>query len=422
MSRSSALKVFRRLLDVGIGIYLILIPVVLITGGFKIIVLGMSIKATHLYTLLKILFPLVLLRIIITFEFKNVLLLLGSVFLTLLIVEIGLRAWNPQIAEPGMGQLHQASALLGWELIPGSFGIGILGESYHINTAGFRDIEHTLARQPGVHRIVAIGDSFTFGMGVNLEDTYPKQLERILNRANIPSEVINGGVIGHNMWQHYEMLVRKALAYKPDLIILGLFLDDLASSVPPYSQSDEYQGENPFEVRGMSELMSRLSILNLLRNINGLIEYKYRYRRGYTYMKGIENRKKKWGPANPTNSNYRIMSGNIEKRTYQTFSDVLKRFITKANDAEAKVLVVMIPDSVQLNEPHMQFVNRFVAQICGEIEVPYLDVTPVLEAQEDHRSLYLFPFDAHNSPKGLRLIAKAMADRIISLSLLSSVS
>ena len=273
-----------------------------------------------------------------------------------------------------------------------------------------------------MHRIVAIGDSFTFGMGVNLEDTYPKQLERILNRANIPSEVINGGVIGHNMWQHYEMLVRKALAYKPDLIILGLFLDDLASLVPPYSQSDEYQGENPFEVRGMSELMSRLSILNLLKNVNGLIEYKYRYRRGYTYMKGIENRKKKWGPANPTNSNYRIMSGNIEKRTYETFSNVLKRFITKANDAEAKVLVVMIPDSVQLNEPHMQFVNRFVAQICEEIKVPYLDVTPVLEVQEDHRSLYLFPFDAHNSPKGLRLIAKAMADRIISLNLLSSAS
>ena len=75
---------------------------------------------------------------------------------------------------------------------------------------------------------------------------------------------------------------------------------------------------------------------------------------------------------------------------------------------------------MQLNEPHLQTVNRFVQHVCNGINVPFLDLTPILESEEDHGSLYLFPFDAHNSPKGLRVIGQALADQIIKLRPLSS--
>ena len=419
-SRSFILSIFKRLLDLGVGIYLLLIPIIILTGGFKMDFLGISIKATHLYTPIKILVPLILIRLIITVEIKNFLLLLGSLLMGLFVMEIAVRIWDPPIADPEMVQIHQASAFLGWELVPGSSGIGSLGESYHINSAGFRDTEHSLRKQPGINRIMVIGDSFTFGMSVNLKETYPKQLERILNHANITCEVINCGVIGHNMWQHYEMLKRRALPYQPDFVILGLFEDDLIGSIPLYNESDRYQGEYPFGERGVSGVMCHISLWNFLRNANALFEYKYRYRRGHTYVKAIENRKKKWGPANPTNVHYKIMSGKIEKQKYMEFSETLRQFVIAANNVGAKVLVVLIPDSVQLNDSHMQAVNRFVGEACHEIGVPFVDVTPALEAEEDHRSLYLFPFDAHNSPKGLRLIAELIADRITKLRFLSS--
>ena len=41
-----------------------------------------------------------------------------------------------------------------------------------------------------------------------------------------------------------------------------------------------------------------------------------------------------------------------------------------------------------------------------------VDMTPVLEAEDDLESLYLFPIDGHNSPKGLMLIGKSIADYI----------
>lgn len=54
-----------------------------------------------------------------------------------------------------------------------------------------------------------------------------------------------------------------------------------------------------------------------------------------------------------------------------------------------------------------------------QMEIPFLDMTPILEAEEDHKALYLFPFDAHNSPRGLNVIAETIADKVVELGLLA---
>ena len=416
---SFALTVFKRLLDLGIVIYLIILLIVIFTGGFKISLMGITIKANHLYTPINFLVPLIFIRMVITLKIKDCLLVIGSVVFSLCVMEVVIRIWDPPLAKPEMNQIHRASPALAWELIPKSSGIGKLGELYEVNSAGFRDVEHSLKKKPGVSRIMVIGDSFTFGMGVNLEDTYPKQLERFLNRANVTCEVINCGVIGYNMWQHYEMLERKVLPNNPDLVILGVFEDDIGVSVRPYKDPEDWQGVKLYQPKFFSGILNHLSLWTFIRNATALYEYKYRYRRGHNYMKGIEERKKVWGPSNPTDVNYRIMSGKIEKEKYVDFSNKLKKFVQTANDAGVKVLVVFIPDSVQLGDFRMQAVNRFLKRVCGEIGVSFLDVTPFLESEDNYSSLYLFPVDAHGTPKGLGLIAKSIADQIVRLGLLS---
>jgi len=47
---------------------------------------------------------------------------------------------------------------------------------YKFNSMGYRDIEQYSGAE-----ILAIGDSFTLGLGVNYEDTWPAQLSKILN-------------------------------------------------------------------------------------------------------------------------------------------------------------------------------------------------------------------------------------------------
>jgi hypothetical protein len=52
------------------------------------------------------------------------------------------------------------------------------------NRDGFRDREYTIAKPRGKFRILAVGDSQTFGHGIEmLEDTFPKRLEKLLNQG-----------------------------------------------------------------------------------------------------------------------------------------------------------------------------------------------------------------------------------------------
>ena len=190
--KSLALVILKRFLDALIVFYLVLIPVILITGGVKVDVADVTIQATRVRTPLQYLILLGLVRLFISTELKNALLVLGSLVFALFTAEIAIRLWDAPIAKPRWIHLHKASPTLGWELVPGAAGMGKLGEPYQISAFGLRDREYRLDKPPDISRIAAIGDSFTFGMGVNLEDAYPKQLERILRARGMQAEESKG--------------------------------------------------------------------------------------------------------------------------------------------------------------------------------------------------------------------------------------
>src|SRR3989344_7830887 len=50
-----------------------------------------------------------------------------------------------------------------------------------INSEGLRDYEYRIKKPDNTFRIVVLGDSMVFGYGLDLEDTFPKFLERKLN-------------------------------------------------------------------------------------------------------------------------------------------------------------------------------------------------------------------------------------------------
>jgi hypothetical protein len=414
--RTSVVRGLRIFLDVAIVFYLVLIPIIFVTGGFQINIWGFAVKATHVYTPLKFLIPLALLRLLISAEVRNAMLVVASILISLLCAELSIRIWDPPIAQPGWRSLYRTSPVLGWELVPGAVGVGKLGETYRINSAGFRGTEYSREKTQGLRRIAVIGDSFTFGAGVNAEDTYPAQLQRLLAQRNIDSEVMNFGVINHDMWQHYVMLKTRVLPYTPDLVILAVFTNDLERPVAPDDIADNDEiGRNPYEKGGAKGLLKKSALWNFLTHATAFFEYKYRYRQE-RYLRSIADRRRE--VTTTDHFLYKIMTGNLDSRKSVAFADTLRDFVTTAKKAGAKVVVVYIPDSVQLGEPNLQVSNRFVEKMARELGTPFVDTTPFLEAVEDRDSLYLFPFDAHNSRQGLGIVAAAIADKLVELNLL----
>ena len=83
-----------------------------------------------------------------------------------------------------------------------------------------------------------------------------------------------------------------------------------------------------------------------------------------------------------------------------------------AEDFGSKVLVLMIPDGAQIHDYQRQHINRFLKLECMKMNVPFIDATHNFESEEDIDSLYLFPNDAHTSPKGHRIIAEMLAKEV----------
>lgn len=95
------------------------------------------------------------------------------------------------------------------------------------NSLGYRDRERSPAKPPGTRRVVALGDSFSWGVGVEFEDAWPQRLERGLARHRGEAwEVVNLSREGMNTVEQAEQLATEGLAYQPDLVVLGYCLND----------------------------------------------------------------------------------------------------------------------------------------------------------------------------------------------------
>jgi hypothetical protein len=92
------------------------------------------------------------------------------------------------------------------------------------NSQGFRaDRDYSVARPVDRHRIVVVGDSFSWGEEVGNDETYAHDLEGLLP----DTEVLNVAVHGYGTDQQLLRLRRSGLQFQPDLVILGFFEENL---------------------------------------------------------------------------------------------------------------------------------------------------------------------------------------------------
>tara|TARA_Y100000310_G_scaffold287834_1_gene312980 strand:- start:4872 stop:5876 length:1005 start_codon:yes stop_codon:yes gene_type:complete len=110
------------------------------------------------------------------------------------------------------------------------------GVVYLVNEDGYRDDVYDKNNEEDNFRIIAIGDSITFGSSVEEEDRYTEYLERNLGEGY---EVINFGISGYSPTNEMEFLQEIGLEYNPDLIIVGYALNDAVARESEVGESFE---------------------------------------------------------------------------------------------------------------------------------------------------------------------------------------
>lgn len=154
--------------------------------------------------------------------------LLGVVVLgTLTVAEVLLRVLSPQTLTPAFIWPGREDAALfaldpryGVVLKPNLDEIAQFGTHVRTNSRGLRDHEFG-AKQSDEFRILSLGDSYAFGFGVEVEQSYTKVVEDRLNRE-LPGRtfsVVDAGVTGYGTKQQDMVLQDLLPVLKPDFVL-----------------------------------------------------------------------------------------------------------------------------------------------------------------------------------------------------------
>lgn len=136
-----------------------------------------------------------------------------------------------------------------------------------LNSHGDRMAEYTPARVPGTIRIACIGDSWTFGMNVNPHQTYPSRVLSWLRDRHPDQrfEVLNFGVLGYSSFQGLQLLKRRVLDLRPDILVIGFGMND--SDVAGYRDRDMVTDARPSLGARIKAVAPDLEFWKLLKHV-----------------------------------------------------------------------------------------------------------------------------------------------------------
>ena len=141
---------------------------------------------------------------------------------------------------------------------------------FETNSQGLADKEYSIDKPVNTFRVAVIGDSFTMGIGIDIDEIYHTLLEEGLNKSQekVSYEFINFGVAGYYLRQYLAVIKHKALKFNPNLILIG-FCPDNDHEVPsdeifekrfiPKRQTYPFWGP-------LIEKLFRHVLINMIRN------------------------------------------------------------------------------------------------------------------------------------------------------------
>lgn len=103
-------------------------------------------------------------------------------------------------------------------------------EVVSINNLGLRDREFN-KNEEFDKRILILGDSMTFGHGVNNDETFPNQLESIFSENSVNVDVLNAGVKGYGTDHLYKFFISRLAKLTPDIVVLVIYNNDVSDNI-----------------------------------------------------------------------------------------------------------------------------------------------------------------------------------------------
>ena len=273
-----------------------------------------------------------------------------------------------------------------------------------LNNHGFRGRDVSKKKPEGVFRIMVVGDSFTFGEGVRLEDTFVARLEGILRDGPAPAvEVLNFGIGSWGArseyfyrarpasdWvkAEYVYLVKEGLQFQPDLVLLVFTPNDA-----------EYAGGLDL----WTDFREAYEAPEALRH-SYLASWVYaRANRALVGRRYIEEL---------------VASALGEHEKWRRTLGILSRLEQVTRFAGSDYAIVIFPFMFELNgEYPLAGIHELVAETARAAGTPCLDLLPSFFGRA-YNDLWVHPSDQHPNEVAHAIAASAIARFLVAEKLL----
>lgn len=280
---------------------------------------------------------------------------------------------------------------------------------YRINSLGFRDGEYERRKPDGTYRIAVLGDSFTFGTGVALEDTYPELLEQALSKQ-FPGrsiEVMNWGVYAYNTRQQAALLRRWIGEAQPDQVLMAGYINDASGE----ERGSGPAGEGAIEARIIRALgltsgvwdadeqaPPRVAAMQALRRSSVVADVL-----GYHLYRRLRARLTQRGYLDDWSE------GSAGLAMFES-SLVEAMQLCEAHGADFRV--AFYPDLHGLDGAYpFEAIHRRVGALCAEHGIPFYDLLEPLRGL-DGPSLHAHAHDHHPNGECNRIVARWLAQQL----------
>jgi len=318
------------------------------------------------------------------------------------------------VREPQL--LYQSHPELGFIHVPNQAGYLDDGLAT-INALGLRGVEPDVPKPAGSFRVLAIGDSTTFGWGVDDDESYPARLERLL-AADFPSRrpsVVNAGVGAYDLKQAARLLGHFAPVLEPDVVLVGAYWNDLPYEGVSPEGTALGRGAQPRARRPAAGRASKpfrigndpTSFNRFLRRSRALYVMRHAWLSAIAPTDAASNQVQ-WEIA--------LLEGTRSPAVDLAWADVGNtlaeiRDLAEQGGYDVGVLIVPIRAQVEQQYPNADYQAR-IRQLAEAQGLFVVDPLQAFIDEPDSRSLFI-PYDRmHLSAKGNALLAQAALEAL----------
>jgi hypothetical protein len=292
---------------------------------------------------------------------------------------------------------------------------------FRINARGLRaDRDYPYEKPAGVKRIVCIGDSFTAGYEVKIEDCFTSVLERELVERGHRVEVLNAGVSGYSNAEACLYLERELLKYEPDVVVLSFFFNDLVDNVRSglfALQGDEVVqvGQSYVPLGGLGDRLNKSRVMGFLsERSNAFSLLKEKATHVIKRSMVAETQANVGSPGGPIGTGGADAPGEVEDDSEERLAAaLLQRILDTTRALDIAFVVQSIPLYVAAPEGELLVdafpYERFPVEQPG---LAFLATEPLLRPHLGVEQLYWLRSHFHWTPFAHRLSGEALAARI----------